>query len=124
MRLLILLSLCSALTLTPSLRAHHSFAAEYDANKPITLKGKINKVEWVNPHSWIHVDVTDANGVVTTWRCETAPPNSLFRRGWTRSSLPKGTEVIVEGFRAKTPPTAEAYRPRAQYLRASAAATS
>ena len=83
------------------LKAHHSFAAEYDANQPLTIKGKINKVDWVNPHSWIHVDVTDASGKVTTWRCETAPPNGLFRRGWTRNSLPKGTEVSVQGFRAK-----------------------
>ena len=83
------------------LAAHHSFAAEYDANQPLTIKGKINKVDWVNPHSWIHVDVTDASGKVTTWRCETAPPNGLFRRGWTRNSLPKGSDVVVEGFRAK-----------------------
>jgi hypothetical protein len=81
--------------------AHHSFAAEYDANQPITIKGKIEHVDWVNPHSWIHVEVTDANGKVTLWRCETAPPNGLFRRGWSRNSLPKGTEVTVDGFRAK-----------------------
>jgi hypothetical protein len=94
------LALCAVWSL-PAARAHHSFAAEYDANQPITIKGKVSKVDWVNPHSWIHIDVADATGNVTTWRCETAPPNGLFRRGWTRNSLPKGAEVTVEGFRAK-----------------------
>jgi hypothetical protein len=81
--------------------AHHSFAAEYDAAKLITLKGTVNHVDWVNPHSWVHVDVTDANGKVTTWRCETAPPNILFRRGWTKNSLKEGEQVTVEGYMAK-----------------------
>jgi hypothetical protein len=91
-----------ALCLVPAAAwAHHSFAAEYDANQPITIKGKVSRVDWVNPHSWIHVDVTGDAGKVTTWRCETAPPNGLFRRGWTRNSLPLGSEVTVDGFRAK-----------------------
>jgi hypothetical protein len=80
---------------------HHSFAAEYDANQPITIKGTLNKVDWVNPHSWIHVDVVGPDGSVTTWKCETAPPNGLFRRGWTRNSFQKGEELTVEGYRAK-----------------------
>ncbi len=80
---------------------HHSFAAEYDANQPVTIKGKVSKVDWVNPHSWVHVDVTGADGKVTTWDCETAPPNGLFRRGWSKKSLPVGEEVTVEGYRAK-----------------------
>lgn len=83
------------------LLAHHSFAAEYDAAQPITLKGTVNHVDWVNPHSWVYVDVTGPDGKVTTWRCETAPPNGLFRRGWTKNSLKVGETVTVEGFRAK-----------------------
>ncbi|MEO5923662.1 MAG: DUF6152 family protein [Bryobacteraceae bacterium] len=83
------------------LAAHHSFAAEYAADQPLTIKGAVNRVDWVNPHSWIYVDVTAADGKVTTWKCETAPPNGLFRRGWTKSSLKKGEIVTVDGFRAK-----------------------
>jgi Family of unknown function (DUF6152) len=103
MRLRIALSIALAaatLGALPAL-AHHSFAAEYDAAQKITLKGTINSVEWVNPHSWVLVDVTDADGKVTTWRCETAPPNGLFRRGWTKNSLKVGQPVTVEGYRAK-----------------------
>ena len=81
--------------------AHHSFAAEYDGNKPITITGTITKVDWVNPHSWIHVDVKDADGKVVTWSCETAPPNMLYRQGWRRDSLKEGDAVVVEGFLAK-----------------------
>jgi hypothetical protein len=83
------------------LAAHHSFAAEYDSKQPVTIKGTVNRVDWVNPHSWVHVDVVDADGKTTTWQCETAPPNSLFRQGWTRNSLKKGDAITVEGFRAK-----------------------
>ena len=81
--------------------AHHSFAAEYDGNKPVTLKGKVTKVDWVNPHSWVYIDVTDADGKVTNWGCETAPPNILYRQGWRRDSLKIGDEVTIEGFAAK-----------------------
>lgn len=84
-----------------ALFAHHSFAAEYDANKPVTLKGKVTKVEWVNPHSWVHVDVTGPDGKVTTWSCETAPPNILYRQGWRPNSLKEGDEVTIDGFAAK-----------------------
>jgi hypothetical protein len=83
------------------LAAHHSFAAEYAADQPLVIKGAVNRVDWVNPHSWIYVDVTAPDGKVTTWKCETAPPNGLFRRGWTKSSLKKGEMVTVDGFRAK-----------------------
>ena len=81
--------------------AHHSFAAEYDGNKPVTIKGKVTKVDWVNPHSWVYVEVTDAGGKAADWSCETAPPNSLYRQGWRRDSLKPGDEVTVEGFMAK-----------------------
>ncbi len=86
---------------SPHLSAHHSFAAEYAADQPLTIKGAVNHVDWVNPHSWVHVDVTGPDGKVTTWKCETAPPNGLFRRGWTKSTIKKGEIVTVEGFRAK-----------------------
>ena len=81
--------------------AHHAFAAEFDANSPVELRGKIAKVEMINPHSWIHLDVTKADGTVERWMIEGGPPNALFRRGFTTKSLPVGAEVIVAGFRAR-----------------------
>jgi len=81
--------------------AHHSFAAEYDSGKPITLKGKVTQFEWVNPHSWLHIDVTDDKGNTVTWTAETAPPNGLYRQGWRRNSIKVGDEVTIEGFAAK-----------------------
>jgi hypothetical protein len=81
--------------------AHHAFAAEFDAKKPIKLKGTVTKMEWINPHVWIHLDVKKAGGKVDKWMIEGGPPNALFRRGFTRNSLPTGTEILVEGFQAK-----------------------
>jgi Family of unknown function (DUF6152) len=81
--------------------AHHAFAAEFDINKPIKLQGKVQKMEWINPHAWIHVDVPGTDGVVTTWMIEGGSPNILLRRGFTKESLLPGTEVTVEGYRAK-----------------------
>ena len=80
---------------------HHSFAAEYDADKPITIKGAFTKMDWVNPHSWIHVDVKNPDGTVASWACETAPPNGLYRRGWRKTSLKEGDVITIEGFLAK-----------------------
>lgn len=100
-RLTLLICACGLMLVPAALRAHHSFAAEYDANKPVTLKGKVTKVDWVNPHSWVHIDVADADGKVTNWSCETAPPNILYRRGWRRDSLKEGDDVTIEGFAAK-----------------------
>jgi len=81
--------------------AHHAFAAEYDAAKRLTLKGKVTKWELVNPHSWIHLDVTGPDGKVTEWMVEGGSPNSLLRNGFTKNSLPAGTEIVVEGYQAK-----------------------
>jgi hypothetical protein len=84
-----------------SASAHHSFAAEYDANKPVTLKGTVTKVEWTNPHARFYVDVKDAKGEVTNWNLELASPNVLRRNGWRRDSLKQGDEVTVEGSAAR-----------------------
>jgi hypothetical protein len=80
---------------------HHAFAAEFDANKPIKLRGTVAKMEWINPHTWIHIDVKKPNGSVERWMIEGGPPNALFRRGFTRDSLPTGIEIVVEGFQAR-----------------------
>ena len=81
--------------------AHHSFSAEFDVKQPVTLKGTVTKVEWTNPHVWIYLDVTDAQGAVQHWQCENGAPNALSRMGWTRHSLNVGDQVTIEGFRAK-----------------------
>jgi hypothetical protein len=81
--------------------AHHAFAAEFDAEKPVKLKGTVTKMEWINPHAWIHISVKSDDGTATEWMIEAAAPNSLLRRGWTKNSLPNGTEIVVEGFQAK-----------------------
>jgi len=81
--------------------AHHSFAAEYDANKPITLHGAVVRVEWTNPHARFYVEVKEPNGSATTWNLELASPNVLVRQGWTRSSLKIGDEITVSGSMAK-----------------------
>ena len=81
--------------------AHHSFAAEFDANQPIQLRGSVVKVEWINPHTWIHIDVKKADGTTERWMIEGGTPNTLLRRGLTRTTLPEGTEIVVEGYKAK-----------------------
>src|SRR5215471_14507646 len=81
--------------------AHHSFAAEFDDKKPVTLKGTVTKLEWLNPHIWIYFDAKDDQGAVSKWQCEGGPPNSLTRQGWSKNSLKIGSEITIEGFRAK-----------------------
>ena len=84
-----------------SLRAHHAFAAEFDAKKPVHFKGTVTKMEWVNPHVWLHIDVKKPDGTVENWAFEAGTPNVLFRRGFTKQSLLPGTEVVVDGYQAK-----------------------
>ena len=81
--------------------AHHAFSAEFDQNKPLKLKGTVTKWEVVNPHSWIHIDVKGPDGKVINWMVEGGSPNALYRMGFTKESLPEGTEIIVEGYQAK-----------------------
>lgn len=92
--LILLLSAVSAL-------AHHSFAAEYDQNKPVSVKGTVNRVAWVNPHAYIYINVKDDKGKVTVWAFELLSPNALARQGWNSKSLVYGDEVTVDGFAAR-----------------------
>lgn len=94
----------AALTLTAavqSVRAHHSFSSEFDADQPVTLQGTITQMEWINPHSWLHLEVENEDGTTTEWMIEGATPNTLLRRGFTRETVEAGTEITVMGFRAR-----------------------
>ena len=81
--------------------AHHAFAAEFDANKPVKFQATVTKMEWVNPHAWIHVDVKKPDGTVEKWMIEAGTPNTLIRRGFTKASLLPGTEILVDGYQSK-----------------------
>jgi len=98
LRLSVILSLASTV---PVADAHHSFAAEFDADQPVELHGVITKMEWLNPHTWMHLDVQNADGTTTAWMIEGGTPNTLFRRGFTPQAVPVGTEITVIGYRAR-----------------------
>ena len=100
-QLAILTAGAGLLLATAPVWAHHAFAQEFDEKKPVTLKGTVTKWEIINPHSWIHMDVKNPDGTVTNWMVEGGSPNNLFRLGFTKDSLPKGTEIVVDGYQAK-----------------------
>lgn len=91
---------CALLGSLPAL-AHHAFSAEFDANAPVQLKGTVTKMEWINPHSWIHIDVVNEAGETEAWMVEGGAPNAILRRGFDASSLKPGTVILVEGYRAR-----------------------
>ena len=95
------IALAALLVSALPISAHHSFGAEFDTNKPVKLQGTVAKVEMVNPHAWIYIDVKNPDGTTTQWMVEGGSPNALVRTGFTKNTLPKGTEVIFEGFQAK-----------------------
>ena len=81
--------------------AHHAFSTEFDATKPVRLRGTVTRMEWINPHSWLHIDVETEDGTVESWMIEAGPAGVLVRRGWSRDSVQPGTEVVVEGYQAR-----------------------
>src|SRR5262245_26051377 len=83
------------------LEAHHAFGSEFDASRPVILKGKIVKIEWINPHTWIHVEVVKPDGAKEVWMCEGGSPNTLLRRGANKNTFPVGTEVVIDGYQAR-----------------------
>jgi len=97
-------ALCAAMALSTAsttARAHHAFGSEFDSNAPVILKGKIVKIEWVNPHTWIHVEVTKEDGTKEVWMVEGGSPNTLLRRGANKNTFPEGTQVVVDGYQAR-----------------------
>ena len=94
-------AIASALLGGAAALAHHAFAAEFDANKPVNLRGPVTRVEWINPHAWIHIDSKNADGSTTAWMVEGGTPNTLLRRGITKDSLVIGTEIVVRGYQSK-----------------------
>jgi hypothetical protein len=100
MRVAMVAGVCLMLAGVPVL-AHHAFQAEFDANRPVTLKGTVTKMEWINPHAWIHIDVKAPDGKIAKWMIEAGTPNTLYRRGFTKDSLAPGSVIVVQGYQAK-----------------------
>jgi hypothetical protein len=96
-----MVAVVSLLLASVPVRAHHAFAAEFDINRPLTLRGTVTKWQVTNPHSWIHIDVKGPDGTIVPWAIEGGSPNALYRLGFTKDSLPSGTEIVVEGYQAK-----------------------
>jgi hypothetical protein len=98
---LLMLAAAALSVSTAPLWGHHAFAAEFDVNRPIKLRGTVTKMDWINPHSWIHIDVKDADGKVVSWMIEGGSPNVLLRLGFTKEALPAGSEIVMDGYQAK-----------------------
>ena len=97
----LLIAAAALVAAVPPLWAHHAFAAEFDAEKPVKMRGTVTKMEWINPHAWIHIDVKKPDGTVEEWMIEGGTPNTLLRRGFSKDSLRPGTEILVDGFQSK-----------------------
>ena len=89
------------LGVTGPVAGHHAFSSEFDSTKPVILRGTVVKTEWINPHAWVYIDVKGSDGKVETWAIECGAPNALLRRGWTKQSMPIGSEIVVDGFASK-----------------------
>jgi hypothetical protein len=98
---LFLASVVILLSMASTAHAHHAFAAEFDANAPVLLKGKVTKVEWINPHAWVHLDVVGEDGSLVSWMVEGGTPNTLLRAGINKNTVPIGTEIVVRGYQSK-----------------------
>ena len=101
MKLIFGLAAAGLIVAATPVRAHHAFAAEFDAKKPVRLEGTVTKMEWINPHAWIHIDVKKPDGKVEQWMIEGGTPNTLFRRGFSKTSLMPGTAIVVDGYQSK-----------------------
>ena len=99
---LLLILVSGFLVMTPPVSAHHSFAAEFDIEAPVELKGVLTRMDWVNPHGWLYIDVTGSDGTVVNWAIEAGGPNQLLRRGLRKTDFPLGLEILVQGFAAKS----------------------